>query len=266
VTKVAIEELAPSERDPAKIRKTSAILLVIMLIGGVMIMAAYLVKRKEDLAADRPSIRGRLTSNLALVNDRKETVNIGQLEGSVWLATQVCLSEPDQMKRAIEAMQWLETEFAGREDMRFVCLTIDPNRDVPEKLAGFRAQLGVGDHWWFVAAGEEPIRRYIKNQMKLGDVRVEDDGAVSFDSMVLLVDRHLHIRPAYDFNQAWSVEDAARRLIKEEPDRIEEFQLDFGAHPKEFLGQTEKLREELRRDVEQVLTEDLTSEQEKSSS
>lgn len=266
MTKVAIEELEPADRDPAKMRKTAVILLVVMMVGGVMIMVAYLVKRKEDLAEDRPSIRGRLTSNLALVNDRKETVNLGQLEGSVWLATQVCLSQPDQMKRAIETMRWLEGEFAGRDDLRFVCLTIDPNRDVPEKLAEFREELGVGDHWWFVAAGEDPIRRYVKNQMKLGGVRVDDQGAVAFDSMVLLVDRHLHIRPAYDFNQAWAVEDAARRLIEEEPERVGEFQLDFGAHPKEFLGQLDKLREELRRDVEQVLTEDLTSEQEKSSS
>lgn len=263
MTHQAREELEPAERDPAKLRKTAVILLAIMLVGGVMIMVAYLVKRRGDLADDRPAIRGRLTRNLAFVNDRKETGSVGGLEGKVWLATQVCLSRRKEMARAIEVMQWVDGKFGGREDLRFVCFAVDPNRDGPEELAGLREDLGVGERWWFVAAGEEPIRRYLKNQMKLGGVRVDDNGSVEFDSMVLLVDRHLHLRPAYDFNQAWAVQDAARRLLDDEPGRAEEFFRDFGVRPEAGLGQMEKLREELRRDLEQVLGEDLKKAEEK---
>lgn len=265
MTKDARPELEPVERDPAQLRKTGLSLLAIMLVGGVMISAAYLVKRKSDLAEDRPAIRGRLTKNLALVNDRKEAVSLGDLEGKVWLATQVCLSQREEMERSVAAMQWLEQELGERDDLRFVCFAIDPERDGPEALAGFRAELGVGSRWWFVGAGEEPIRGYLSKEMKLGDVRVDEKGAVVFDSMVLLVDRHLHLRPAYDFNRAWAVEDAARRLIEEEPERIEEFQKEFKLHPEAGLGQIEKLRGDLKGDVEHVLGEDLTNETEPSS-
>lgn len=260
-----IDELEPAERDPVKLRKTGVILLVLMLVGGVMIMAAYLVKRKAELAEDRPSIRGRLTRNLAVVNDRKEGVDLGQLEGKVWLATPICLSEPERMERALAAMRWAEGEFEGRDDLRFVCLAVDPERDLPENLATFREEEGLGDRWWLVAAGEDSIRSYLKNQMKLGDVRAGKDGAVSFDSMVLLVDRHLHLRPAYDFNRAWAVEEAAARLLAEEPGRADDFERDFGARPESFLGQVEKLREELRSDLVHVFAEDLTDEPEKNS-
>ena len=136
---------------------------------------------------------------------------------------------------------------------------------VPDELAEFRAGLGVGAKWWFAGAGEEPIRRYLNKEMKLGEVRVDDNGAVMFDSMVLLVDRHLHLRPAYDFNRAWAVEDAARRLLDEEPERAEEFYRDFGVRPETGLGQVEKLRVEMKKDVLHVLGEDLTREKENSS-
>jgi cytochrome oxidase Cu insertion factor (SCO1/SenC/PrrC family) len=265
VAKVDITELEPADRDPVQLRRTALILLGIMLVGGVMIMAAYLVKRQQDLQEDRPALRGRLQKNLALVNDRKETVTLGQLEGKVWLVTQVSLSQREEMQRAVDALRWLEGELPEQKDVRFVLLAVDPNRDVPEELAKFRAELGVGEQWWLAGAGEGPIRGYLKKEMKMGEVRVDESGKIEFDSMVLLVDRHLHLRPAYNFNRAWAVEDAARRLLEEEPERAEEFYRDFGVRPEAGLGQVEKLREAMKKDVLHVLGEDLTSEEEKSS-
>ena len=58
--------------------------------------------------------------------------------------------------------------------------TVDPDNDLPEKMAGFAESLGLAEDpkWWFLAAGEEPTRGFLKDKLKFGQVTEEEVDAL----------------------------------------------------------------------------------------
>ncbi|NNC87989.1 MAG: hypothetical protein HKN82_05955 [Akkermansiaceae bacterium] len=267
-------KLEPAENDPVKNRRTALVLLALIVVGGVMIMVAYMIKRKGDLAErakGRPPIVARLKSNFAVVRHDGETVAISDLKGKVWLATTICLSQPEDTAETLRAMQAVAGDRPAEDRLRFVCFTIDPERDRPADLAAFAGKLGLADdeRWWFVAAGEEKLRAYLKNQLRLGAVTEgEQDGRpwLRFDPLITLVDGTavarngdplMHIRGRYDFHGARAVENDAKRLIETEPERIEEFTREFKQHPETFTNEVQELEATVLRHIDYVLNEEL---------
>jgi cytochrome oxidase Cu insertion factor (SCO1/SenC/PrrC family) len=187
--------LEPAIRDPRKLRRTAFILVAIMIAGGIGILAAYNKLAKKQAYDTRPPIYGRLNENLAVVRQDGSSAGLLDLDNCVWLASAVSVNQPDSWKRSREVMQRMRDHYAGNKEVRFVCLTIDPNRETAEILAKTAKDLGAElPTWWFAGAGQEFIQKYLKDKFKLGAMPSFDGQQWSYNSKIIVVDRNRHLR------------------------------------------------------------------------
>lgn len=199
--------LEPAIRDPRKLRRTAFILVAIMIAGGIGILAAYSKVAKKQAYDPRPPIYGRLDVNLAVVRQDGSSAGLLDLDNCVWLACAVSVNQPDSWKRSREVMMRMRDHYAGNKEVRFVCLTIDPEKETSDVLAKTAKEVGAElPTWWFAGAGQEFIQKYLKDKFKLGAMPSFDGKEWSYNSKILLVDRNRHLRQgkfgraAFDFD------------------------------------------------------------------
>ena len=208
--------LEPATRDPRKLRRTAFILVAIMIAGGIGILASYSKRAKQDAYDPRPPIYGRLNQNLAVVRQDGTSAGLLDLDNCVWLASAVSVNQPDSWKRSREVMQRMQKRYAGNPEVRFVCLTIDPEKETPEVLAKAATEIGAElPTWWVAGAGQEYIHRYLKDKFKLGSMPSFDGKQWSYNAKIIVVDRNHHLRQGkngravvdFDFDAAASYDE-----------------------------------------------------------
>lgn len=198
-----VENLEPAVRDPRQLRRTAWWLVAIMIASGVGIYVAYLKWGEKQVAKQaehaRPGIVGRIDdkSEFGLVRHDTSGAKISDLFGKVWIVCGVSVKQPEGWKATREVLLRLNERYAGRDDFRIVCFTVDPNQEDPAVLAKAAAELGVGlPNWWFVGAGEEYVHKFLKNKLRLNQLPHREGDKWVYDSSVVLVDRDRHIRRA----------------------------------------------------------------------
>lgn len=195
--------MEPAVRDPRKLRKTAFWLFALIIASGVGIFAAYVKwgadQAKQNAENARPGIVGRIDdkAEFGVVRQDSSGAKLSDLFGKVWVVCGVSVKQPESWKATREVLLRLNERYAGREDFRIVCFTVDPESEEPEVLAATARELGVGlPEWWFAAAGEEYVHKFLKNKLKLEQLPHRKDGKWIYDSSVVLVDRDRHIRRA----------------------------------------------------------------------
>ena len=244
------EPLVPAERDPRKLRRTALFLFVVMVVSGILILMSYQkwgkLQAEKDAEHARPGIVGRIDNKaeFGVVRQDASGAKISDLFGKVWVVCGVSVKQPDTWKESREVLLRLKERYAGNDDFRIVCFTVDPDQEGPAVLDATAKELGVGlPQWWFAAAGQEYVHKFLKNQLKLGIMPHQKDGKWIYDSSITLIDRDRHIRRAmvpqkrggpeypavFDFAQAaeWDA-----KGVKTGIDRSNAEQLEF------LLGQT----------------------------
>ena len=235
-----VEKLEPAVRDPRKLRRTALWLVVIMIASGVGIFTAYLKWAAGQAGDDRPGFIGRIDNKaeFGVVRQDASGAKISELFGKVWVVCGVSVNQPDDWKTTREVLLRLNERYAGRDDFRIVCFTVDPNQEDPAVLAKVAEEIGVGlPNWWFVGAGEEYVHKFLKNKLRLGVMPHQKDGKWVFDASLIVVDRDRHIRQAtlkqgkyrrqkvtFDFEQAaiWDAEGRTQGLAKSNVETLEE--------------------------------------------
>lgn len=205
-----------------KLRKTALILLLVAGVGTAFVILDYVNGLKRQAESGRPPHVGRLERNFAAVDHDKQAVFLSDLEGKVWFLATVCLSQPGKSTENLRILREVAAKYPERDDLHFVCMTVDPDHDLPEKMDAFAGELGLADdpRWWFVAAGETPTRRFLKDKLKFGAVtetEVEGRAVVVFDSIIGILDHNRNLRGRYDFAEARRVQDKSRALLAEDP-------------------------------------------------
>lgn len=233
------EMLEPAERDPRKLRRTALLLVVIMIASGVGVFAAYLKWAAKQAEDDRPGFIGRIDNKaeFGVVRHDSSGARISDLFGKVWVVCGVSVKQPETWQATREVLLRLNERYAGRDDFRIVCFTVDPNGEDPAVLANAAAEMGVGlPNWWFVGAGEEYVHKFLKNKLRLGIFPHQDDGRWIYDASLIVIDRDRHIRQAtlkqgnyrrqkltFDFEQAakWDAEGRTAGLEKSNSETLE---------------------------------------------
>ena len=127
------------------------------------------------------------------------------LKGRVWVADFMFTNCPGPCPRMSSQMHEVQNALAD-QGVKLVSLTVDPDRDTPEKLskyaAYYSAKPGV---WYFLTGPRETLDRLGKDVFKLGPV----DGSLEHSTRFVLVDKESHIRGYYLTSEA----DAIQRLI-----------------------------------------------------
>ncbi|BCU79147.1 hypothetical protein [Luteolibacter sp. LG18] len=204
---VDIQTLEPAVRDPKKLRRTAWILVAIMILGGIMVLSAYVLKNKADqkkaLSEDhsRPAIISRIDKGRDLRVLRQDNHQAGLLDlgGKVWLACAVSSSDPAISARSVEVMKRLAERYKATEDVAFVTLVIDPGpaEDLHGLLVTESGKLGATlPQWWVASTEPQTLYKFIKNEFKTSLFPHQEDGKWKYDTSIVVVDRNRHVRNA----------------------------------------------------------------------
>jgi cytochrome oxidase Cu insertion factor (SCO1/SenC/PrrC family) len=252
-----LSDLQPAERDPVQLRRTGLTLAVIMVVGGIFVMAAYRMKLRADAKDERPNMVSRLTEKFGGRDQNLKAFTTSMLEDKITLITPISGKEKGRMAEALRVMTMVAAKFPEDDQLRFVGITVDPENDGPEQLRAMLAELGVADdpRWFFVQAEEKNAVGYLRNKLRLETeetVRIDGEQVDRFRSAIVLVEPNLHLlAPQYDFNVAREWQERARKLAEEDPEE---------AARRDLAGRTEEVRkaeESLLRSLEFIRKGDL---------
>jgi protein SCO1/2 len=181
--------------------------------------------------------------DFALAERSGRTITRADLLSLVWLANFIYTqcAETCPLQSAVVAR--LQAEFAGARDLRFVSITVDPERDTVAVLARYAERYGADPlRWWFLTGDKRAIYRLAKEGFRLGVVDADDPapsarlhrwlapapafathgsrGLVMHSSRLVLVDRQARIRAYHLPNDERSLGRLRRNLnalVREAP-------------------------------------------------
>jgi len=232
-------DMEPAVRDPKKLWTTAAILTVVAVLSGVVILIAYQRLLNRQTSEDRAPFLTRLEKNFAVVRQDGTAAGLLDLTGDVWLLAPFSVEDPELSARSIAALQKMDTAFAGRSDIHFVLITVDPDKEGVEQLAAFGKERGMElPRWWLAAAGQDFTHTFLKNQLRYGMMpSLGPDGKWLFDPAIKLISRQRHVRGSFDFNGAAAV-DARMAADGKTPEYLEALEKLLERRINELLTET----------------------------
>jgi protein SCO1/2 len=106
--------------------------------------------------------------DFSLIQQNGQTLTLADLKGKVWVADFIYTSCPDTCPLQTAQMTKLQKDLSEEKDVRFVSITVDPERDTPEVLAEYAKRYGADTEKWFFLTGEkESIYRLAKEGFHL---------------------------------------------------------------------------------------------------
>ena len=127
------------------------------------------------------------------------------LKGHVWVANFMFTNCPGPCPRMSSQMHDVQAALAG-QDVKLVSMTVDPDRDTPEKLAKYAAFYSATPGVWYFLTGPRATLNHLgKDVFKLNPV----DGSFDHSLRFVLIDRRSQIRGYYQTTEP----DAIQRVI-----------------------------------------------------
>ncbi|MGZ3407672.1 MAG: SCO family protein [Polyangia bacterium] len=182
-------------------------LAVAFLLVVVSTAAIAMLRRKVELP------RYGLLPAFALTDGAGQPFGTAQLDGHVWVADFIFTTCPEICPRMTEEMSRLQTWLINRgldASVRLVSVSVDPDRDTPEKLRAYAHQFHARPGTWtFVTGSQQLIEDAVVRGFKIAVSREKDDSqdgfAIVHGTKFVLVDAKRQIRGYYDANDAASM-------------------------------------------------------------
>lgn len=129
-----------------------------------------------------------------------------QLDGRPWIVDFIFTTCPEICPRMTEDMSRLQTWLVNRAldgKVRLVSVSVDPDRDTPEKLRAYANQFHARPGTWTFATGsQQAIEDAVVHGFKIAVSREKDDSqdgfAIVHGTKFVLVDAKRQIRGYYD--------------------------------------------------------------------
>ena len=195
------ENFEPAVRDPKKLRNTALILVGVMIVGGWLVMKAYLKWASERQADDRPAIVHRIQPerSLRVVRQDGELADLVDLRGKVFAIHVVDLDQLERSRLSLDALKKVSEEYVDEEKFLVVTLVLNPGPadGLVDKLKGAADHLGAQlPKQWVASTESETLTKFIRKELKPASPPAEVEGSWEFDPSVVLVDRNGHLRQA----------------------------------------------------------------------
>ncbi len=168
---------------------------------------AFLIGCGEDRAAPSPAPLATPPAELPrlgqapdfrLVDQDGRPSGRAELAGRVWIADFVFTNCAGICWTMTAAMRQLQDQLSGVEGLRFVSVSVDPERDTPERLTWYAGKHGADPaRWRFLTGERDAIRRLSHEGFHLA-IGEPADGDIPHSSRFVLVDREGEIRGYYD--------------------------------------------------------------------
>jgi len=213
---VDVSQLEPAERDPKKLRNTALILVAVIIGGGFAILWAYQNFGKRTSQSDRPSMEAKITDDCRMVTADAKVRDIQNLKGEVTLALIASSELAAQSQPTLAAVRAVMSHFKEAEQQpKILVFVLDGVEKSPEKMTNVLSELGSEPEVWRVAAsadGKVSVRAFLKNRLRFGVYPEVQEGEFIYDSKLVLLDQHLHLRGIPGSNEGWDFE----RVVKME--------------------------------------------------
>jgi protein SCO1/2 len=128
------------------------------------------------------------------------------LEGKVWLANFFFASCPANCRKQTSRVAELEKEF-GPEGMKFLSITVDPESDTPETLAGYARSFNADPDYWKFLTGDLTYITYIGREVF--DVAVTPKG---HSESLILVDQNGAVRGYYSWDDPLEIDQLKKTI------------------------------------------------------
>jgi protein SCO1 len=181
-----------------------ALLAALVIVGGATAAVAMLRTRAVELP------RYGTVPTFSLSDAAGRPFGTAQLDGKPWVVDFIFTTCPEVCPRMTEDMSRLQTWLANRAlagRVQLVSVSIDPDRDTPERLRAYAAQFHAQPGTWTFATGsQQAIEDAVVRGFKIAVSREKDDSqdgfAIVHGTKFVLVDGKRQIRGYYDSGDA----------------------------------------------------------------
>lgn len=191
--------------------KTKFLLLGLAVIGlGIVLGTALWLRLGPDAQFGRGSVDSADELNqygsvpdFSLTERDGSTVSLAQLRGKIWVADFIYTTCTDTCPLQTAMMAKLQEEYAGKPEVMFVSITVDPERDTPHVLSQYADKhQAVATRWYFLTGQRDRIMRLIQQGFHLAvtaaPVDADTGGMIPHSPRFVLVDKEARIRGYYD--------------------------------------------------------------------
>ena len=193
---------------------------IVAAVVLVAVSTAAIAMLRRQVALPR---YGRVPA-FALADGAGLPFGTAQLDGHVWVADFIFTTCPEVCPRMTEEMSRLQTWLVNRGldgSVRLVSVSVDPERDTPQKLRAYANQFHARPGTWtFVTGSQQAIEDAVVRGFKIAVSREKDDSqdgfAIVHGTKFVLVDGERDIRGYYDANEPASMaklRDDAQALV-----------------------------------------------------
>jgi protein SCO1 len=118
----------------------------------------------------------------------------GELKGKVWIVDFIYTNCPGPCPRMTSQMHKVEQKVLGKDDVRLVSISVDPENDTPPILSAFAHKFGGPTaQWMFLTGSPQTIHLLAHDVFHIGDVIQKMDHSTKF----MLVDKRGTLRGYY---------------------------------------------------------------------
>ena len=188
-------------------------------------VTAYSIMQWYNTFYNRLPVLGNINeSNIGvLVTQHNQPFPYYQLSGNIAVVNFFFTNCPVICVRMMNNVKKVQQAYSGDPNVHFLSVTVDPDRDVPERLKEYSKKMKIDDHSWQLLTGEKrAIYSIARNDFKLVAAAAdkEEEDFIHSEKLVL-VDRKGQIRGYYngtDRNEIDKLINDINKLKHESPD------------------------------------------------
>lgn len=183
--------------------------IIIISLVTMPIVAVLVLTLSGSFIVREPKVYGEVKP-FELIERQENRVTLNDLKGKVWIASFIFTSCSAQCPLLMAEAQKIQSALRFKEHFRLVSITIDPERDTPEKLRNYALKFKADPYKWLFLTGKY---KDVANLMREGlQMPKEVDGEdLMHSSKFALVDHFGRIRGYYDSNDP----SETRQLLKD---------------------------------------------------
>jgi len=204
-------------------RKKSRVANLVLILFPIVIGAGMLWLRHVEVQrlGSRQIQNYGSVPPFQLINQDGKQFGSANLAGKIWIADFIYSTCPGPCPMISTRMSEMQKPLE-KTDVHFVSFTVDPDKDTPERLREYAAQLHAAPgRWDFLTGPKSQIYDLSVNGFKLAAAaRSSENPEPLHSTRMILVDRHGQIRGYYDAVSADGITKLladTNHLLKEQP-------------------------------------------------